>query len=169
VKSSALLVVCLFLLSACEKTGTVISRCSGDADGDGLSDLLLIRLSEPAGKELRFYGGRLERLSARIVLGGKGDQWFNIGSETDRDMALIADTGTGPDGIDYLEQAVGRAAEIFVVTPAVGKLWLTRGAVFDYYEFISGSRMNDEEWQALLKEDGAPARPGWTKSFFVFD
>jgi hypothetical protein len=33
----------------------------------------------------------------------------------------------------------------------------------------SGSRMNDEEWQTLLKEDRAPARPGWTKSFFVSD
>jgi hypothetical protein len=116
---------------------------------------------------LRYYGGRLESLSARLILGGKGDRWYNIESETERDMALIADTGTGTDGFDYLEQAVGRAAEIFVVTPSAGKLWLTRGAVFDYYEFISGKRMNDEEWQALLKEGGAPARPRWTESFLL--
>jgi hypothetical protein len=118
-------------------------------------------------KDLRFYGGRLENLSARLVLGGKADSWSNIESQTERDMALIADTGTGTDGIDYLEQAVGRAAEIFVVTPSAGKLWLTRGAVFDYYEFISGERMNDEEWQALLKGGGAPARPRWTESLLL--
>jgi hypothetical protein len=116
---------------------------------------------------LRHYGGEIEGLSASLVLGRQGYSWYNIESQTERDMALIADTGTGPDGVDYLEQAVGRAAEIFVVAPSAGKLWLTRGAVFDYYEFISGERMNDEEWQALLEKGGAPARPRWTESFLV--
>jgi hypothetical protein len=116
-------------------------------------------------ERLRYYGGWLESLSASIILGG-GGSWYNIESETDKDMALIADCGTGPDGTDYLEEAVGRAAEIFVVTPGAGKLWLTRGAVFDYYEFISGTRLSDEEWQALLKGTSKPARPRWTETFF---
>jgi hypothetical protein len=36
---------CLFLLPGCENRGSVVSRCSGDADGDGIPDLLLIRSS----------------------------------------------------------------------------------------------------------------------------
>jgi hypothetical protein len=34
---------CLFLLPGCENRGSVVSCCSGDADGDGIPDLLLIR------------------------------------------------------------------------------------------------------------------------------
>lgn len=52
-----LLFVCLFLLPACAKRETVISRCSGDVDGDGLADLSLIRLSELSpGNENRIPG-----------------------------------------------------------------------------------------------------------------
>jgi len=46
-----------------------------------------------------------------------------------------------------------------------GKLYLTRGAVFSYYEFTSNKRITDEEWQAMLKEGRQPALPDWTGSF----
>ena len=44
----------------------------------------------------------------------------------------------------YLEVGVGNAAEIYVVVPIEGKLYLTRGAVFDYFEFIGNERLTDE-------------------------
>ncbi|NLH95895.1 MAG: DUF3160 domain-containing protein [Clostridiaceae bacterium] len=52
-----------------------------------------------------------------------------------------------------------------VVVPTGGKLYLTRGAVFSYYEFTSNKRITDEEWQAMLKEGRQPALPDWTGSF----
>lgn len=62
---------------------------------------------------------------------------------------------------------VGRAFEIYVVTPAEGKLVLTKGAVFSYYEFTVPieKRMTDEEWQRMLREGRAPPLPKWCESF----
>ena len=64
----------------------------------------------------------------------------------------------------YLEEGVGTAAEIYVVVPMGGELYLTRGAVFDYFEFTSDKRLTDEEWQAMIK-DSPPERPPFTASF----
>jgi len=62
---------------------------------------------------------------------------------------------------------VGHAFEIFVIAPIEGKLYLTRGAVFSYYEFLQpmADRLTDERWQEMLKQKKAPAQPEWAKSF----
>ncbi|MEW5920980.1 MAG: DUF3160 domain-containing protein [Bacillota bacterium] len=65
----------------------------------------------------------------------------------------------------YFHVGVGPAHEIYVVVPIGGRLYLTRGAVFSYYEFDALERINDEQWQEILKEDRAPAQPEWVKSF----
>ncbi len=106
--------------------------------------------------QLLVYGGMLENLTLSMADG-------EILSDTDRNMAVISDVHTVPG--NYLEEAVGKASEIFVVVPVNGKLYLTRGAVFDYNEFISGKRLTDEEWQKMLDSGSAPQRPDWTKSF----
>lgn len=53
--------------------------------------------------------------------------------------------------------------------PIDGKLYLTRGAVFSYYEFISLERLTDEKWQEMLRKastsDLQEWVPEWTKSF----
>ena len=90
-------------------------------------------------------------------------RWFEITSETDKNMANIADVHTTPGA--YLEEGVGTAAEVFVVVPIGGKLYLTRGAVFNHYEFVSGTRLTDEEWQKMLKEGKQPKQPQWKDSF----
>ncbi len=56
-------------------------------------------------------------------------RWFEITSETDKNMAVIADVHTVFPS-SYLEEGVGPASEIFVVVPIGGKLYLTRGAIF---------------------------------------
>ena len=83
-------------------------------------------------------------------------------SDTDKHMAVIADVHTSDSA--YLEAGVGTAAEIYVAVTQYGKIYLTRGAVFDYYEFVSGERLTDEEWQEQLKQN-PPQRPPFTDSF----
>lgn len=112
---------------------------------------------------LRSYGGRLESLTTRCV--ENAHKWHQITSETDRNMAVIADVHTAIPG-GYLEEGVGTANEIYVIAPIEGKLYITRGAVFDYYEFVSQKRLSDEEWQAMLKTS-APKRPAFTSSFIA--
>ncbi len=120
-------------------------------------------LSEEDLRFIEFYGGTLESLSVSISTDGVGGRWYEITQETDRNMALCADVHTTSFG--SLIEAVGTASEIYVVIPAEGKLYLTRGAVFDYYEFFSENKLTDEEWQTMLKSGAQPERPQWTKSF----
>ncbi|AOT72512.1 DUF3160 domain-containing protein [Geosporobacter ferrireducens] len=118
--------------------------------------------------QLLTYGGMLEYLTSSFA-GDDGMRWFEITSDTDKNMAVIADIHTiapnafSPGG--YFHVAVGPAHEIYVVVPIGEELQLTRGAVFSYYEFDATERFNDEQWQKMLKENKAPGQPGWLRSF----
>lgn len=105
------------------------------------------------------FGGTLEYLSSSIA---EADGWYLVESDTDRNMAVIADVHTA-SGL-YLEVGVGTAAEMYVAIPQNGKVYLTRGAVFDYYEFTSNERLTDEAWQEKLKKETIE-RPPFVDSF----
>lgn len=129
-----------------------------------------LRNEELTGEEherILLYGGTLEYLTASFA--GEGLRWFEITSETDRNMAVIADFHTiAPNSYSeggYLEAGVGSAFEIYVVVPIGEKLYLTRGGVFSYYEFISDERLTDEKWQKMINENKEPPMPEWTNSF----
>ena len=83
-------------------------------------------------------------------------------SDTDKNMAVIADVHTS--GGSYLEAGVGNAAEIYVAVPQNGKIYLTRGAVFDFFEFLSGERLTDETWQDMIRQN-PPQRPAFVHSY----
>jgi hypothetical protein len=119
---------------------------------------------------LKHYGGSLEALMLSVVTLGQENpsgSWWDIESKTDRNMGLIADVHTSFN--EVLEEAVGHAGEIWVVAPIKGKLMLTRGAIFSYYEFKhdSNDRLTDEAWQAKLEKGTAPSMPDWVHSFFM--
>lgn len=117
--------------------------------------------------QIQVYGGALERLTASFA--GDYLRWFEITSETDKNMAVIADFHTiAPNAFHpggYMEAGVGPAYAIYVVVPIGSKLYLTRGSVFSYHEFISDERLTDEVWQELIKNDKNPDMPEWTNSF----
>lgn len=124
-------------------------------------------LTEDEYTQIAVYGGTLENLSSSFA--GDGLRWFEITSETDKNMAIIADFHTvAPNEFSdggYMEAGVGPAYEIYVVVPIDGKLYLTRGAVFSYHEFISNERLTDEKWQQIIKDNSQPPMPEWTNSF----
>jgi len=134
-----------------------LTRCS-------IKELRNEELTREEYDQLLVYGGLLESLT--ISLAG-GSNWYEITSDADKNMAVIGDVHTVPGW--YLEEGVGYASHIYVVVPIGGKLYLTRGAVFSYYEFESDKRLTDEEWQKLLKENKQPPQPEWTKSFTIKD
>jgi hypothetical protein len=123
------------------------------------------KLTEDEYQAIRHIGGTLEYLTLSVMTGNP-DTWEMV-NETDKDMAVVADVHTG--GVRVLEEGVGHANEILVVVPVEGKLVLTRGAVFSYYEFQhpSADRLTDEKWQRMLNTGRAPAAPVWTKSFLL--
>jgi hypothetical protein len=114
--------------------------------------------------QLLTYGGWLEYLTSSLM--EDGYKWYQITSETERNMAVIADIHTVAAG-GVLEIGVGPAYEIYTVVPIGGKLYLTRGAVFSYYEFMSDKRLTDEEWQQMHKKGEQPEQQEWIKSFTV--
>ncbi len=122
------------------------------------------KLTEQEYEQIRYYGADLERLTLS-VMEGQPTKWYEITSETDKNMAIVADVHTS--GSDCLEEGVGHANEVYVVVPIEGKLYLTRGAVFSYHEFVhpSSDRLTDEKWQEMLKQKKAPPPPDWIKSF----
>jgi len=88
-------------------------------------------------------------------------------SDTDRNMALVADVHTDSNTEMVLEEAVGNPAEIFVIVEVEGRLKVTRGALFTYYEFVHpmNDRLTDEAWQEKLAAGDVPDAPEWTASF----
>lgn len=134
----------------------LLSTSKKELSGQALTDVEYDRI--------KLYGGILEDLASSFV--GDGLRWFEISSQTDRNMAIISDYHTiGRDGV--METGVGPAYEIYVVAPIEDKLILTKGAVFSFYEFPSQTRLTDEDWQKMLKEKTEPDRPQWTKSFIL--
>lgn len=121
-----------------------------------------IPLTQEEHDRIKIYGGILEDLTSSFA--GDGMRWFEITSETDKNMAVIADYHTvGRDGM--MHAGVGPAYEIYVAAPINGKIYLTRGAVFSFYEFMHPTRLTDEDWQKMLKDKTNPPMPEWTESF----
>ncbi|WP_422487107.1 DUF3160 domain-containing protein [Gudongella sp. DL1XJH-153] len=130
-----------------------------DASEKQLKD---IPLTEEEHDRIKIYGGILEDLTSSFA--GQGTKWHEITSETDKDMAVIADYHTvGRDGV--MVAGVGPAYEIYVLTPIDGELYLTRGAVMSFHEFFSEKRLTDEEWQKMIVDGTNPPMQKWTESF----
>lgn len=136
-------------------------------------------------ERIRRFGSEIENLSVSLVeldrslplynwiTGEKIEQeefylggWFEV-TGPDKDIACIADVHTSLDSC--LEEAVGHINLIYVIVPIEGKLYLTRGGVFSYYEFQypAAHRLTDEAWQEMLQRSRAPDPPSWTASFIT--
>ena len=67
-------------------------------------------------------------------------------------------------------EAVGPAYEIYVIVEIDGMLYLTRGGVFSYREFLRSPqepRWTDEEWQEQLKQQPRAGEPSWMQEIIV--
>ncbi len=85
--------------------------------------------------------------------------------QLERCVAVVADV-YNYNG-EYLEEAVGAVDEIYVVTEINGKPYLTKGAVFSYYEFTENQPLSDEEWGTRVTSGNVPERPVWLKEIMV--
>jgi len=141
-----------------EKLGDWLSFCRRIT----IKELTNQKVTEEEYIQMRIYGAELEELTIYIAGG-------DVMSDTDKDMALVADVHTNFNQGKVLEEGTGRAAAIWVVVPIQGKLYLTRGAIYTQYEFLHplSDRLTDEKWQKLLKSGKEPKQADWQKSFFI--
>ena len=119
--------------------------------------------------EIKFMGSSIEWFTLSVLDPDpekRPDTWGLV-EGPDRSVAVVADVFTrnviGCDKCGILYEATGNADEMYVIVNIGGKIYLTRGAVFSYYEFVNplGNRLTDEEWQEKLEGDDAPGRPQW--------
>ena len=108
--------------------------------------------------KLYWIGGTVEYLTFRIV----GSHYL---PDRERHVALAADiynyNGT------YLEEAVGMVDDIYVIAEINGRPFLTKGAVFSYYEFNSDRPLTDEAWREQISKTKNFKRPIWVKDITI--
>jgi hypothetical protein len=107
--------------------------------------------------DLQYIGGDIENILLDLF---NTDHW----PEREKSMAIIADVYSRMKNgqTTNLNVAVGPADDIYVVVPINGEYYITRGAVFSFYEF-KGKIMNDEEWKNIIKQNKTPDRPEWIR------
>ncbi len=90
-------------------------------------------------------------------------------NEADDRMAIIADVHTDPNSGRVLEVGTGNPYVIYVVVQDHnGKLRLTRGGAFSYYEFKHPmtNRLSDEDWHEML-DTNPPPLPEWISNLLT--
>ncbi len=139
-------------------------------------------LTDEEKNSLLWLGGTIEATLNDYIFGSASkDELLNGTYPIEKSAMLVSDVATLP-GNHYLSMGTGYFDEIYVVVPVEGKLYLTRGGVYSYYEFVSDKRLTDEEWYELhglktIKGDGyeyfefgepskqLPSQPFWVNTF----
>ena len=132
-------------------------------------------LSDEEYDQIEYIGATFENISLELLRAPDQElyNWVDI-EGADRKVALVADVYTANadnnPSKSILFEAVGDADEIYVVVEIGGYLYLTRGAVLSYREFIQPidqPRLTDEEWQEQLQSNPRKGVPEWMKSIVV--
>lgn len=132
-------------------------------------------LSDEEYDQISYIGATFENISLDLLRMPNQElyNWADI-EGADRKVALVADVYTAnadnnPDKA-ILFEAVGDADEIYVVVEIGGYLYLTRGAVLSYREFVQSinePRLTDEEWQKQLEGNPRKGVPEWMKPILL--
>ncbi|MBR1503519.1 MAG: DUF3160 domain-containing protein [Prevotella sp.] len=132
-------------------------------------------LTDEEFSQIEIIGSTFENISLDLVREPNQDLmgWSDV-QGADRKVALVADVYTANSFNNpkqsILFEAVGNADEIYVVVEIDGYLYLTRGAVLSYREFIQPidePRLTDEEWQEQLGKNPRKGVPEWMKRIIV--
>ena len=95
---------------------------------------------------IRTFGGQLEHFWEEVMKADFPNEDYVDPKE--HPAALITDIASEPNGT-CLEVGTGNPSKIFVIVEVDGKLKITSGAAFSYYEFTqpSANRLTDKEWR----------------------
>ncbi|MDF1540500.1 MAG: DUF3160 domain-containing protein [Candidatus Thorarchaeota archaeon] len=81
--------------------------------------------------------------------------------------AVVTDVHTDPNEAEVLQEATGDPMVIIVAVPYPnGSVYLTRGAMFSYYEFTHpmNDRLTDEAWWEIIDSGATPEMPDWEQN-----
>ena len=148
---------------------------------ESLKQGLLRRLSETAAKARLFEGIAAKEVLGETLTAAEYEEILYFGriaehhflifkSLANKDLALstpnpvpkIADVADIAGTAPYLLVAVGRPLEWDHTVPYYGRREIVKGAAYSFYELVSDSLLNDEDWQ---KELSSQPRPPWIAPF----
>ena len=111
--------------------------------------------------EIHYIGGKIEQLTLSAL------DAQTIDDSPDRRMPVTTDVYTFNG--ECLQEATGLGNDIYVVVEINGYLYIARGAVLSYYEFLhsTSNRLTDKEWQEQLRNGKLPSMPVWLKDLFA--
>jgi hypothetical protein len=163
--------------------GTRLTGVLPDESADGtpareaLKQGLLRRLNETAAKARLFQTMAEKEVRGETLTAAEYEEILYFGrvaehhflifkSLANKDLALstpnpipkIADVSDVEGGAPYLLAAVGRPLEWDHAVPYYGRRELVKGAAYSFYELVSGTLLNDQEW---LKQLPSQPRPAW--------
>ncbi|HEX7715429.1 MAG TPA: DUF3160 domain-containing protein, partial [Bacillota bacterium] len=124
-------------------------------------ELKQIPLSDQENEQIRIIGGLLEANTINAL--DAQMRWWEITSESAKNMAVTADIFSFWG--QYQTEAVGYGDDLYILIPVNGQLYLMRGSIFSYYEFLNQKRMTDSEWYELLKTIKIEKRPKWWQPY----
>lgn len=126
-------------------------------------ELANISFSDEEAERLKDYGEELRLLSLCMVEGKSDLKCWDTIPIVDRNMASVYDAYAW--GSNVMQTAIGPPDCIYVVIPYEDKLYLTRGGVYSYYEFINTAsrKLEDKEWQSMLRDGKEIEQQIWIK------
>ncbi|MDO4770648.1 DUF3160 domain-containing protein [Porphyromonas sp.] len=122
---------------------------------------------------ISIIGSSVELFTLSVLDPGTSLDNWQLVEGPDKSIAVVADVYTrnvlGCDKQGVLHVGTGTGNPIFVLVEINGYLYLTRGAVLSYYEFVRplDERLSDEEWQEMLKNGNAPSVPEWIQKVMI--
>jgi hypothetical protein len=135
-----------------------------------LNNLLL---SDEEYKFIQKIGGHVDNLTLSILEPGKRpSNWYEVLSP-DTCISVVADIYNRnvpycpKNGVLY--EGVGPVHSIYAVVEMGGYLYLTRGAVFNHYEFVvpDEKRLTDEDWQIKVVKKDLPETNIWMNDLIL--
>ncbi len=124
-------------------------------------------ITEEEYKFIHFIGSDLAKITTGCLLNDIDDArgiWDTL-PESQKSMAMVADVGTARG--QALTVATGLAQELYVAVPSRRGPRLTRGAVYEYFEFLQPieDRLTDEAWRTRLASDARPVPTAWQGAY----
>ncbi len=114
-------------------------------------------------EKMSSIGGAIESLTLKIL---DNDHL----PDRDREISLIINVYGHRDSLNNLKilnEALGKANEIYVLASINGLPYITKGAVWSQFEFISGKISDDDAWKGMINGANKPDYAPWMNDIMI--
>ena len=114
-------------------------------------------------QRIRSFARELKELTLNAVESKNDTKEWEAVPKVDRNMASVSDAHIYENQV--LQTVVGAPDYLYVIVPYNGKLYLTRGSVYSYNEFIQpiSRKLDDTDWQNSIKSGKEIEQQMWIK------